>query len=141
VTLVIDASVAFKWFANEPDSNVALKLRSSDPNLIAPELVVSEACNSAWKSFQRGELTGMQCEIVAANIARAFARLVGHAPLATRAMAIAVELRHPAYDCFYLALAQREAAVLVTADGRLIGKIKNTSYAALARHLSTYPAS
>jgi predicted nucleic acid-binding protein len=34
---------------------------------------------------------------------------------------MAMDLKHPAYDCFYLAMAQRESATLVTADQRLAG--------------------
>jgi predicted nucleic acid-binding protein len=140
VTLIVDASVAFKWFVNEPDSATALGVRSSDRDLIAPELVVSEVCNSAWKSFRRGELTVAQCDIVATNVAAAFARLASHVQLAKRAMAIATDLSHPVYDCLYLSLAERERAVVVTADKRLAGKVQGTPYATLVRHLSMYPA-
>ena len=51
---------------------------------------------------------------------RLFGRLVSPAELAARATEIAVELRHPIYDCFYLALAERERAPLISADQRLI---------------------
>lgn len=139
MTLVVDASVAFKWFVNEPDSTVAIATRGSDRDLIAPELVVSEVCNSAWKSFRRGQLTAVQCEIIATSIAPAFAHLIGHASLAQRAMAIATDLSHPVYGCLYLALAERERTVVVTADGRLVGRVQGTPYATFVRHLSTYP--
>ena len=39
--------------------------------------------------------------------------------LQAEALALACHLDHPVYDCLYLALARREAAVLVTADQRL----------------------
>ena len=39
--------------------------------------------------------------------------------LQAEALALACHLDHPVYDCLYLALARREAAVLVTADKRL----------------------
>ena len=39
--------------------------------------------------------------------------------LLAEALALACHLDHPVYDCLYLALARREAAVLVTADQRL----------------------
>lgn len=35
------------------------------------------------------------------------------------ALALACHLNHPVYDCLYLALARREAALLLTADQRL----------------------
>ncbi len=40
-------------------------------------------------------------------------------PLTEDAFEIAVSLNHPVYDCFYLALARRESAPLVTADKHL----------------------
>ena len=36
------------------------------------------------------------------------------------ALALACHLDHPVYDCLYLALARREAALLLTADQRLL---------------------
>jgi predicted nucleic acid-binding protein len=39
--------------------------------------------------------------------------------LQVEALALACHLDHPVYDCLYLALARREAALLLTADQRL----------------------
>jgi len=39
-------------------------------------------------------------------------------------MALAIKLKHPIYDCFYLALAKREHAPLVSVDKRLIAAAK-----------------
>jgi predicted nucleic acid-binding protein len=39
-------------------------------------------------------------------------------------MALAIRLKHPIYDCFYLALAERKRCALVTADARLIAAAK-----------------
>jgi predicted nucleic acid-binding protein len=44
------------------------------------------------------------------------------------AMTIARVLDHPVYDCFYLALAQKEAAALVTADRRLVERVRATPW-------------
>ncbi len=43
------------------------------------------------------------------------------AELAARAINIAIKLKHPIYDCFYIALAEREDAALITIDKRLLG--------------------
>jgi predicted nucleic acid-binding protein len=55
--------------------------------------------------------------------------------LKDRALAIAIELRHPAYDCFYLALAERSASQLVTAHDRLIRRCANTPFGKLVQSL------
>ena len=49
-----------------------------------------------------------------------FSRLIGFEDLAADAMALAIDGRHPIYDCFYLALARRENAALITADEAMI---------------------
>jgi predicted nucleic acid-binding protein len=41
-----------------------------------------------------------------------------------RALELAIELQHPIYDCFYLALAERERAPLISADKRLLAMAK-----------------
>jgi predicted nucleic acid-binding protein len=40
------------------------------------------------------------------------------------AIALAIRLRHPVYDCFYVALAERERCALITADERLVAAVK-----------------
>ena len=53
MTLVVDASVALKWFVDEDGSDRAVALLDGDEPLIAPDLVVAEVCNAAWKSLRR----------------------------------------------------------------------------------------
>ena len=53
-----------------------------------------------------------------------FAALALDEELRGRALAIAVDLNHPIYDCFYLALAEREHAPLISADKRLLAAAK-----------------
>ncbi|HVC62704.1 MAG TPA: type II toxin-antitoxin system VapC family toxin [Acetobacteraceae bacterium] len=52
-------------------------------------------------------------------------------PLAARALAIAAAIEHPAYDCFYLALAELRDTRLVTADRRLRSRLVATPWARL----------
>ena len=40
--------------------------------------------------------------------------------LQAEALALACHLDHPVYDCLYLALARREAAMLLTADQHVL---------------------
>jgi predicted nucleic acid-binding protein len=43
--------------------------------------------------------------------------------LQVEALALACHLDHPLYDCLYLALARQEAAVLLTADQKLMALV------------------
>jgi predicted nucleic acid-binding protein len=135
MTTIVDASVALKWYLSEDDSEAALALLASGERLIAPHLIVAELCNGAWRLIRRGELRTEQLAIIARGVPGVFTTLHGSASLAARAAAIALELDHPVYDCFYLALSEAQNAPLVTADRRLILKTEATPFAPRTVHL------
>ena len=128
MTIVVDAGVALKWLLPEPDSVEAERVASGDHLLIAPTLVIAESCNAVWKRLRRGEVAADHAQLVVARLPRFFDALVADAALAPMAMKIARALDHPVYDCFYLALAEKEAAALVTADRRLVERVRATPW-------------
>jgi predicted nucleic acid-binding protein len=76
-----------------------------------------------------------QAKEIAARLHRGVLELRPTAPLAPRAVELALGLDHPVYDCFYLALAETEKAELVTADLRLEGRLRNKLWGASVRSL------
>ena len=52
---------------------------------------------------------------------------------------MALELGHPVYDCFYLALAERRRTQLVTADSRLLTRLKGSPFLRLMQPLAVAP--
>jgi predicted nucleic acid-binding protein len=86
--------------------------------MIARSLILAEVGNALWKSARRGEISKPDAVRALAAAAAHLTALVGVADLAETATALAIDLGHPVYDCFYLALAQRESAAMVTADAR-----------------------
>jgi len=133
--VVIDASVAAKWFIVEPGASAARELVQSEGVLIAPELIIAEVLNVIWKRLIRNDLERDQVAHVPDALPKLFAELWPTVWLAKRAFEIAAELRHPVYDCFYLALAESEDATLVTADRRLIGRLAGSRWDRLCRSL------
>jgi predicted nucleic acid-binding protein len=124
VTLVVDASVATKWVLPEDDSGRATALRHPGEEFIAPSLIAAEIGNAVWKRVMWKEFPTADA-LRAFEIAMThFSQIVPMEGLATRATEIAIELRHPVYDCFYLALAERERCALVSADKRLLAVAK-----------------
>jgi predicted nucleic acid-binding protein len=141
LTCVVDASVAVKWFfTKEPNAAEAFALLQDEPSLIAPDLVIAETCNLAWRWWRLGRLTREEFMEVAATVPRLLVELVGTAALAPRAVAIAAELDHPVYDCLYLALAEARQLRLVTADPRLLNRLRGSPWAEAVVHLADYPA-
>jgi predicted nucleic acid-binding protein len=133
VTTVVDASVAVRWMIEMIGSDRARDLLHQEQHLIAPDLVLAELANAAWKSvvFERLALEPLADAIASAE--KAFSELIPSAHLKNRALSIAIALKHPVYDCFYLALAQERECVLATFDARLIRRCANSAYSHLVR--------
>lgn len=136
MSLVVDASVALRWYVDSPGSPAAVALLEEEGSLIAPDLVVSEVGNAAWRLVRSGEIGAKHGRRIAAAIASAFSVLASGPRLSSRAFELALELEHPVYDCFYLALADLEATQVITADRRLLNKLQSTNLAHLARTLT-----
>lgn len=138
---VVDASVAAKWLVEEAASSQARSVLSSGATLLAPELIVAEISNVAWKKLGRQEISNEHALAMIRLLPRLLDNLAILAPLAEAALTIARDLQHPAYDAFYLALAEREGAVLVSDDQRLLSRIEGTPWSHRARSLSTFQSS
>lgn len=140
MNLVVDASVACKWFVAEAGSQEAEALLLGTHVFLAPDLVVPEICNLAATKLRRGEIGAEQAAGMVERIGDFFDVIVPSTELARRAFAMARELSHPAYDCFYLALAEARDARLVTADTKLITRLDDTQWSSLIVALSDVPA-
>ena len=124
MTLVVDASVATKWVLPEDGSDRAIALRQPGEQFMAPNLIAAEIGNAVWKRVMWQDFP-VADGLTALDVALAhFTQLTATEELAVRALEIAVELKHPIYDCFYLALAERERCAMVTADKRLLASVK-----------------
>ena len=127
---VIDASVASKWFIAEPQTDIAEALLLRGDVLVAPDLIVAEICNVAWLKCRRGDISDQQAVAMIEGLPAMFDELVPVTELASRALVIASETDHPAYGCFYIALAERHGTQVVTADRRLLARLATTRWAA-----------
>lgn len=118
MTFVIDASVALKWYVREELSDEAFRLLHSGEDLVAPELIVAEVTNIAWKKLVRNQISSGQAAIIATAIGQSDIRLIPSATFNERALEMAQALNHSVYDCLYLACAENTVAAVITADQR-----------------------
>ncbi len=137
-SVVVDASVAVRWTIEMPWSDRAEALIRSKLPLIAPEWIVAEVANAFLYAVRertdrvQRALDGLEF------LPRWFAALMPAMGLRHRAMACALELDHPVYDCFYLALAEKADCTYVTADERFLRKVKGTLYGRRVVHLKDW---
>ncbi len=122
--LVVDASVAIKWGVPEVGSDAAEALVGAY-RLIAPQLIYAECANILWKMTRRGELSGVEM-MKASTLVDDFAiHTVSMRELVPLALDASVRIDHAAYDCFYLALAFLQECPMVTADSRLVRRLRS----------------
>lgn len=128
MTLVVDASVGLKWFSEETDTDAATRLVNGTETLIAPDLIVPEVCNGAWRLVRQNIMRAEQMESIPRTLTTTLEELLPTVSFAQRALSIARVLDHSAYDCFYLALAEAYDAWMVTADKRLLRRVADTTW-------------
>ena len=116
--LVVDASVAVKWFLREVHAEAAMRILDPNHELIAPDLIWAEFGNVLWKRRRRGEITLATARAILLDFKRYPIATMPVAPLIEAALEIADGLRQSVYDSLYLALAERRECRLVTADRR-----------------------
>jgi len=137
---VIDASVVIKWYVIEHDSQEAITLLDSEESFLAPDLLFAECASIVAKLVRRGTMTTTRAlDIVNALVDGPFTTVTS-AQIANDALRIA--LSSPAavspYDASYIALAMRLNTRCITADRKLIEKLRGTSAADHVTLLSDY---
>ena len=124
VKLVVDASIAVKWFVPEGDDEPAERLRDGKFRLLAPELMKVEFANALWKKRRKGEIDDDGCRTIIHALTAGAIRYTPDGELFGAAFQLACHIDHPVYDCLYLALADAQGAKMVSADGRLLDKAR-----------------
>ena len=124
--IVVDASVAVKWFLKEKYSDHAITLLTLQHKLVGPTLAMYEVASAFSRALKRGDIdtdeaTNCRDRWLYA-IKSSVLRLEHDNRDIVRASELAAKLAHPFADCVYLALAERLDATLVTADAVFIEK-------------------
>jgi predicted nucleic acid-binding protein len=117
--VVVDASIAAQWFANEPGSIVAARLLEEDRRLFAPDFMPIEAASAWWRKVCLGDMRAADLDQAIVGLLGLDIEFASAASLLARAARLAGEVRQSVYDCLYLALARERDCHLATDDGVL----------------------
>ena len=117
--LVVDASVAVKWFAPEIHSAAAAAVLDGPYDLCVPDLLYPEAGNVFWKKVKRGEMTAAEAAEAVDALLRLPVEVFPVGPLVPAALQLGLSTGSTVYDSVYVCLAASMRAPFVTADRRL----------------------
>lgn len=119
--IVVDASIAAKWYLNEPGSSEAAAFLTSADALIAPALIRVEVTGAILRRYREQKISQERareaCNLWDEDLADGAVRLLPDETLLVSARTIAFQIRHAIQDCLYIAAAVEVGdARLVTAD-------------------------
>lgn len=134
--LVVDSSVAVKLIVNEPGHEAAQGALAREGEWIAPDWLMIEIASALAQKVRLEGLAINQARRAYAAMSAFINRFVASEPMLLDAFALSVRLNHALYECLYLALAVREKATLLTADGKFVRTLKGRAEAALVELLA-----
>jgi predicted nucleic acid-binding protein len=126
---VFDSSAAIQWVLPEKYSAKAIRLRDDYHNgvheLLVPDIFPAEMLNALTKAERTKRISVGEARVLYHSIIADTPVLYSYLPLLDRAGEVASDFRVALYDCLYLALAEREACELVTADTRFLSNLQS----------------
>jgi predicted nucleic acid-binding protein len=117
--VVLDASAGIAGAMGRDAAPWVVDVVNRATAVLAPDLYVAEVTSGFWKYVITGNLTIGEAMDRLVDALRLVERRVPATDLAAEALREASARRHAVYDLYYVVLARREGAVLVTLDTRL----------------------
>jgi predicted nucleic acid-binding protein len=130
IDVVVDASVAVKWFVPEKYSVEAIRLLDVGFRRHIPILLHSEVGQTIWKKVhQRKEIEAAEGRSIVRGLMITPFELHAVTPILEPAFAIALATGRTVYDSIYVALAVALGCKLVTADQKLYNALQTGPFA------------
>lgn len=124
--IVVDASVAVKWFVPEQDSEKAEQLVFSRRKLLAPKIISIEVAAAIIRLARIKSISPAMATTLLQDWQRALSdETVTLEPTQydfQNGTQLSLDLEHPLQDCLYLATADRLEVLLLTADNKFFKK-------------------
>jgi predicted nucleic acid-binding protein len=137
---VVDTNVALKVYLEEDLAEEAQQVldagKVGSTDLLAPTLILPEFRHALAKRNRRGELSPTETQEIWENFGYYPLSFFEIGPLVPRAAEIVDQAGCTVYDAIFVALAEAEGTVMVTAERRLLNALKDTPFAAFLWPLS-----
>jgi predicted nucleic acid-binding protein len=128
--IVIDASLAVKWYLDEAWADEAEALLIEyEGDIVVPDIFISEVIGALVRranmdKAMRSDSAAAMARFQALFDTGSITAIRSPPPAVVRAATLALNLGHPLKDCLYLALAMELECDLVTCDERFAAKAK-----------------
>ena len=117
--IVLDTSAAVEVVLKRKNAKEFSTLLSDADSVIAPSLFIAEATNVFWKYYQHADMPVIECEKYLNAVVRIPDEIVEINEMSGETFNLAVLTGMTAYDMFYMVLARRYNAALMTLDKKL----------------------
>ena len=117
--IVLDASAAIEIALNLENAELFKRAIDSADIVIAPDTYPSEICNVFWKYSSYNALDSMKYEKVIDYCIDLIDDYIATKFLCREVFGESTKNKHPVYDLFYLVLARRYNASLMTRDKKM----------------------
>lgn len=135
--IVLDASVAVKWYCEETDTNVALEIQeqylSGELRICFPDLVFLELAN-AIRYKENSRLKDVK-NVLENFVKLRFNIITPTVKLIEEAARISFDFDVTVYDGIYIALARELRTQFVTADEKLYRRIEQLPFVKLLKEV------
>jgi predicted nucleic acid-binding protein len=129
LVIVVDASLAVKWFVPEPESDAAAQLLLENSTITGPDLLAVEVHTTLVRGANMVKSNRREAESAIqrfqAILASGEVELIrSMPPQIAKAANLAIDMGHPLKDCIYLALAMDLGCPLITCDAKFAAKAR-----------------
>ena len=118
--IVLDASAAVEIALGRSSSSALHETLAEAASVLAPDIFVAEVTNAFWKYHRFSALPKTTCEDGIKNALELVDQIIPAASLVLEVFSASCLTQHPAYDLFYLILARRYSASILSLDGKII---------------------
>ncbi len=125
MNVVLDASAAFAIAMGRSGAPVFKKALSEAKHIYAPLLYESEVTQVCWKNYRAGLMDEENAKKTLVEVLQLVHQFIDPVDSVLESLHEAIRLDHSAYDMFYLTLARRKAATLLTSDKKLYDLCKS----------------